>query len=41
MSLEKKLYVTVENGDGKDRKKLLDDHVDAGTEYRGKVSVKL
>ena len=35
---KKKLYDTAGNGDGKDRKKLLDDHVDASTEYIGKVS---
>ena len=38
MSLDKKLYVVSDNGDEKDKKRLLDDQVDASTEYRGKVS---
>lgn len=39
MSMDKKkLYDSAENGDENDKTKLLDDHVDASTEYIGKVS---
>ena len=38
MSLDKRLYVVSDNGDEKDKKRLLDDQVDASTEYRHKVS---